>query len=165
MLSPILRHCAARLNSGVRPLHNHPVDRPLEPLPWGMKAVVAYFFAASLASVAYQALQDHSGLSRSGLLGLLTGHILLQMPRVVTGIGLARQKRWAQYAGGILLAFATPISALEFNRGVLEVIPDSALSQTLTLLSIPVSVVWHGFWGYLIYRYRPTPTAPASARA
>jgi hypothetical protein len=132
-----------------------------------MKLVISYFFVTSLVEIAWPVIKSHEALS-PGLLGALTARALFQVPALLTGVGLAFRKHWAEYLGYTLLVFATLTFVVDFDRGVWAAAHKasaSSIAEKVTLLSIPASVLWHGFWAFLLYRNRPFRGPESAARA
>jgi hypothetical protein len=148
-------------------LNNNSTSLPYERLPFGMKLVISYFFVTSLVEIAWPVIKSHEALS-PGLLGALTARALFQVPALLTGVGLAFRKHWAEYLGYTLLVFATLTFVVDFDRGVWAAAHKasaSSIAEKVTLLSIPASVLWHGFWAFLLYRNRPFRGPESAARA
>jgi hypothetical protein len=147
-------------------LNKHSINQQDDQLPLGMRFVVGYFFVTGLIEIVLPfAKLHHTSYTLNYQLGLVAAIALFQIPAFLAGVGLALRKRWAEYLGGILLAYSTLSFVVEFDQGVLATASSGSTAEKLTLLSIPMSVAWHGLWAFLLFRNRPFRSHTAAARA
>jgi hypothetical protein len=146
-------------------LNKHSISLQEDHLPLGMRFVIGYFFVTSLVEISLPLVKLHHSHTLNYQLGLVAARALFQIPAFLTGVGLALRRQWAQYLGGILLAYSTLSFVVGFDQGVLATASAGALAEKLTLLSIPISVAWHGVWAFLLFRNRPFRSHAIAARA